>query len=77
MIKKKKTFQKDKYGRYIKSKDFDVYWDEYHELEDISMKESVRQKIERTKKIETKEEHLKNLLVDLLPQYYYNEPLKL
>ncbi|MDC3086695.1 hypothetical protein OA342_05090 [Pelagibacteraceae bacterium] len=55
MIKKKKTFQKDKYGRYVKSKEFDVYWDEYHELEDISMKESVRQKIERTKKIETKE----------------------
>ena len=55
LLKKKKTFQKDKYGRYIKSKEFDVYWDEYHELEDISMKESVRQKIERTKKIETKE----------------------
>jgi hypothetical protein len=55
LIKKKKTFQKDNYGRYIKSKEFDVYWDEYHELEDISMKESVRQKIERIKKIETKE----------------------
>ena len=51
MIKKKKTYQKDNYGRYVKSHEFDRYWDEYHNLEDISMKESIRQRKEREKNI--------------------------
>jgi hypothetical protein len=51
VIKKKKTYQKDNYGRYVKSHEFDRYWDEYHNLEDISMKESIRQRKEREKNI--------------------------
>ncbi|MDC3154899.1 hypothetical protein OA530_02270 [Pelagibacteraceae bacterium] len=50
MIKKKKAYQKDVYGRYVNSKEFNTYWDDYHNLEDISMKESIRQKKEREKK---------------------------
>ena len=43
--------QKDQYGNYIKEEDFDKYWDDYHRLEDLSMKESIRQKEERLKKL--------------------------
>ena len=42
---------KDQYGNYVKEEDFDKYWDDYHKLEDFSMKESIRQKEERLKKL--------------------------
>jgi hypothetical protein len=42
---------KDQYGNYINEEDFDKYWDDYHRLEDLSMKESIRQKEERLKKL--------------------------
>ena len=42
---------KDQYGIYIWEEDFDKYWDAYHRLEDLSMKESIRQKEERLKKL--------------------------
>ena len=42
---------KDQYGNYIKDEDFEKYWDDYHRLEDLSMKESIRQKKERLKKL--------------------------
>ncbi len=43
--------KKDQYGNYIREEDFDKYWDNYHRLEDLSMKESIRQKEERLKKL--------------------------
>ena len=55
MIKKKKVTKKDRYGQLIDETDFDKYWDNYHSLEDLSMKESVRQKKERLEKIQSKE----------------------
>ena len=64
MIKKKKTYQKDNYGRYVKSHEFDRYWDEYHNLEDISMKESIRQRKEREKNIKNSNETANNGYVD-------------
>mgnify|MGYP001291038096 CR=1 FL=1 len=42
---------KDQYGNYIREEEFDKYWDDYHKLEDLSMKESIRQKEERLKKL--------------------------
>ena len=55
MIKKKKVTKKDRYGQLVDEADFDKYWDNYHSLEDLSMKESVRQKKERLAKIQSKE----------------------
>ena len=43
---------KDQYGNYVKEEDFDKYWDDYHRLEDLSMRESIRQKKERLKKLD-------------------------
>jgi len=43
----KKKMTKDKYGRYVKSKTFDEYWSEFHKIERLSMKESIRQRKER------------------------------
>ena len=63
MIKKKKTYQKDNYGRYVKSHEFDRYWDEYHNLEDISMKESIRQRKEREKNIKNSKLKIINPLI--------------
>ena len=55
MIKKRKETKKDRYGQLVDEADFDKYWDNYHSLEDLSMKESVRQKKERLDKIKSKE----------------------
>ena len=54
MSKKKEVSIKDKYSRFVKNKTFDSYWDEYRQLEDLSMSESIRQKQERLKKIKSK-----------------------
>ena len=54
MSDKKKTI-KDAYGRYVDSKTFDEYWDEFHKIEGLSMKESIRQKKEREKNIKDQE----------------------
>ena len=43
--------KKDQYGNYVSKEDFKKYWDDYHKLEDLSMKESTRQKEERLKKL--------------------------
>ena len=51
-MNKTSKITKDQYGNYIKEEDFDKYWDEYHTLEDHSMKESIRQKEERLKKLD-------------------------
>ena len=48
MSDKKKTV-KDSYGRYVETKTFDQYWEEFHKIESLSMKESIRQKKEREK----------------------------
>ena len=40
MNDKKKTV-KDSYGRLIENKSFDEYWDEFHKIENLSMKESI------------------------------------
>ena len=53
MNDKKKTV-KDSYGRLIENKSFDEYWDEFHKIENLSMKESIRQKNERKSKIKDK-----------------------
>ena len=49
-MSEKKKMIKDKYGRDVKSKSFDEYWSEFHEIERLSMKESIRQKKERENK---------------------------
>ncbi|MDA9677617.1 hypothetical protein N9T40_00810 [Pelagibacteraceae bacterium] len=54
MNDKKKTV-KDSYGRLIENKSFDEYWDEFHKIENLSMKESIRQKNERKSKIKDKQ----------------------
>jgi hypothetical protein len=51
---KLKIHLKDKYGRYVETEEFSSYWDSYHQIEDLSMKESIRQKKERSEKIESK-----------------------
>ena len=38
----KKKIIKDSYGRLIDNKSFDEYWDEFHKIENLSMKESIR-----------------------------------
>ena len=48
---KKKTI-KDSYGKLVEVKSFDEYWDEFHRIESLSMKESIRQKRERQSKFE-------------------------
>ena len=53
MNDKKKTI-KDSYGRLIDNKSFDEYWDEFHKIENLSMKESIRQKKERETKSKNK-----------------------
>ena len=53
MSVKKKTI-KDSYGRYVEIKTFDEYWDEFHKIENLSMKESIRQKNEREIKSKNK-----------------------
>ena len=50
-----KKLTKDAYGRYVDSKTFDEYWDEFHKIEDLSMKESIRQKKEREKNFKDQE----------------------
>ncbi len=50
-----KKLTKDAYGRYVDSKSFDEYWDEFHKIEDLSMKESIRQKKEREKNVKDQE----------------------
>ena len=50
---KKKTI-KDSYGKLVEVKSFDEYWDEFHRIESLSMKESIRQKRERQAKFENK-----------------------
>ena len=50
----KKKIVKDSYGRLIDNKSFDEYWDEFHKIENLSMKESIRQKNERKSKIKDK-----------------------
>ena len=50
-----KKLTKDSYGRYVESKTFDKYWDEFHKIEDLSMKESIRQKKEREKNFKDQE----------------------
>jgi hypothetical protein len=54
LSKKKEVSIKDKYSRFVKNKTFDSYWDDYHQLEGLSMSESIRQKQERLKKIKSK-----------------------
>jgi hypothetical protein len=46
-----KKLTKDTYGRYVENKTFDQYWDEFHKIESLSMKESIRQKKERAENI--------------------------
>ena len=43
--------KKDQYGNFVSKQEFEKYWDDYHKLEDLSMKESTRQKEERLKKL--------------------------
>ena len=50
----KKKIIKDSYGRLIDNKSFDEYWDEFHKIENLSMKESIRQKKERETKSKNK-----------------------
>jgi|TARA_B110000967_G_C18353363_1_gene302391 hypothetical protein len=50
----KKNTIKDSYGRLIDNKSFDEYWSEFHKIESLSMKESIRQKKERQSKIKDK-----------------------
>ena len=50
---KKKTI-KDSYGKLVEVKSFDEYWDEFHRIESLSMKESIRQTRERQSKFENK-----------------------
>ncbi|MFL2886237.1 MAG: hypothetical protein ACJZ48_04830 [Candidatus Pelagibacterales bacterium] len=50
----KKNTIKDSYGRYVEKKSFDEYWDEFHKIENLSMKESIRQKKERETKSKNK-----------------------
>ena len=50
-----KKMTKDAYGRYVDSKTFDEYWNEFHKIESLSMKESIRQKKEREKNIKDQE----------------------
>lgn len=60
-MKKKIKYQiKDQYGCYVEKEEFDNYWDNYHKLEDLSMKESTRQRKERFKKLNPKDWHQKN-----------------
>ena len=47
---------KDQYGNYVKEDEFESYWDNYHRLEMFSMTESIRQKEERLKKLNSKEQ---------------------
>ena len=35
---------KDKYGQYSEKNEFSEYWDNFHRLESLSMKESIYQK---------------------------------
>ena len=59
----------------MNSKEFNTYWDDYHNLEDISMKESIRQKKEREKKFKNPKLFcLKTQLAFLLLALCYNEP---
>tara|TARA_B100001029_G_scaffold25093_1_gene17607 strand:- start:340 stop:504 length:165 start_codon:yes stop_codon:yes gene_type:complete len=50
-MKKPLKPKKDQYGNYVSKEEFEKYWDDYHKLEDLSMKESKRQKEERIKKL--------------------------
>ena len=47
----KKKIIKDSYGRLIDNKSFDEYWDEFHKIENLSMKESIRQKMRESLKL--------------------------
>ena len=40
----------------INNKSFDEYWDEFHKIENLSMKESIRQKKERETKSKNKKD---------------------
>mgnify|MGYP001156796552 FL=1 len=51
-MNKSSKLTKDQYGNYVKEEEFKKYWDDYHRLEDLSMKESIRQKEERLKKLD-------------------------
>ena len=43
-MNKPSKLTKDQYGNYVKEEEFDKYWDDYHRLEDLSMKESIDKK---------------------------------
>ena len=45
----KKNTIKDSYGRYVEKKSFDEYWDEFHKIENLSMKESSTAPLSLTK----------------------------
>ena len=49
-----KNQTKDKYGQYSDKNEFSEYWDNYHSLELLSMKESIHQKKTRIEKLKSK-----------------------